>query len=194
MGAYDLHSCWPISLVLAFPAADLRRDARLPEQRARLCKTFGGAWRRTASGLQAGALTAPRSLQAIKPAASTAGAAAGGPEQTHEPHPNVYTTPQPFLRWDEQPARLLRCVARPRRSYVASTCSERQNACLSSSQCSAGASACRHCTKRPSTPSGCGGAGMAESEQTFYYNESRAITWDAVGNATRARWFVAAEV
>ena len=40
----------------------------------------------------------------------------------------------------------------------------------------------------------CGGAGMAESEQTFYYNESRAITWDAVGNATRARWFVAAEV
>ena len=68
------------ALVLAFPAADLRRDARLPEQRARLCKTFGGAWLRTASGLQAGALTAPRSLPAIKPAASTAGAAAGGPE------------------------------------------------------------------------------------------------------------------
>tara|TARA_B110001452_G_scaffold37957_1_gene29044 strand:+ start:166 stop:294 length:129 start_codon:yes stop_codon:yes gene_type:complete len=34
-------------------------------------------------------------------------------------------------------------------------------------------------------------AGMAESKHTFYFNESRAVTWQAVSNETGARWLAA---
>lgn len=166
----------------------------------RLCRTFD-AWLRTASGLQAGALTAPRpqhaASPAIRPTTTASAESATGPaddearDASTDSHPNVYTTPNPTSSGMNNPRGCAvrgEAAAELRRFDLLGT-TERMAQLIA---------ALRRHLRLPSASNETIGAirpwaGMAESEHTFYFNESRAVTWQAVSNETRARWLVAAE-
>jgi len=145
----------------------------------RLCRTFD-SWLATASGLQAGALTA------MPPPVGDAAI-----NWDEVPWPEVYTTPNPgWYGYNNPRGCSVRAAAEAQLwRFDLLGVTEGLPALIDTLSGRLGIPVRHNATIKVVRP----WAAKAENEHSFYYNQSRAVSWDSVGNQTRARWLAAAE-